>query len=234
MAAVLLPARFRKRRSWVAPSMLVLCSACWVVFAVTIAVAVRFSGDTEWWKLSICALGIAGKSDMPWIFNSGVLVTGLLATLLAARERQAFCDDTRRRVLTQRQRQAIIAVTLLIALQLAVIALVPYDLSSSAKLVHNLAGWGSGWAMWISMLIAAVWIRDFDGRLYRATWVLASGLFGAFILFELGSLTWAQAELIALACSAGWTIGFFYVIEGRGEVSAHPGTACGSTAGPGS
>lgn len=215
MAKALVPIRIPERHQWAAPSMRALCSACWVVLGMTIALAVRFSGDAQWWRLSICALGIAGKSDMPWIFNSGVLSTGVLAALLALRERHALRGYAERRGLTARRRQAIIAVTLIIAAQLTIIAVVPYDLSPTAKLVHNLAGWGSGWSMWFSMLAAAMWIRSFDGRFYRATRVLAAVLFGAFVLFELGVFTWAQAELIALGCSAAWTVGFFGVLDGR-------------------
>lgn len=207
----------RERGVWNAVSLPAACSACWLVFGITVLVADRFSGNPEWWRYSICAFGAAEKSRAPWLFNTGVLATSVLMVMLAAREHEILAPSCRRGIVTAWERSMIVGVTLILALQLAVVGLVPYDLSPTARLVHNLAGWGGGSVLTLGMLSVALASRDF-GRSFRVmTWLMLAAVFTLFMLFELSALPYAIAEVAGLSCCAVWTIRYFSALDELAE-----------------
>jgi hypothetical protein len=188
------------------------CAFGWLVFGLAVASGVAASGNPTWWRLSICALGMAA-SPAPWAFDVGVLAVAGIFALLAIRARSTLAPCVHRGTLTAGQVRAVTGAVVLVAGSLAVLALVPYDVGPFEKMIHNAAGWGSGWVVAASMALVPWRLRIFDRRFYAQTWVALVVFMFAFFGFEAGLLTYAQAEIAAICVAAFWSTVLFARLE---------------------
>ena len=192
--------------------------AGWLAFTLTVVTSIAACGNRTWWRYSLCALGISASHD-PWIFRSGVLVTACIFGVLGAQTRSVLAEHVEAARLTPRQAQVVTAAIALVVMALVVVALVPYDAGAPEKLVHNLAGWGSGWVCAISMVLVLRSPR-FLGRSFSAqTWVALGAFLLFFAGFEASVLTYAQAEIGAVSAMAIWTTLLFANLERLGSAT---------------
>jgi hypothetical protein len=234
-----LKALFAARRLVSTGSLHRTCAAGWLVFGLAVAGGVAASHSPVWWRLSICALGMTA-SPAPWVFNGGMLAVACVFALLAVQTRSVLRPCVNTDGLTECQAHAVTGAILLVAASLAVLALVPYDAGSSEKLVHNFAGWGSGWVVAASMVLVPRRLRVFGSRFYVQTWVALALFMSFFLGFEAGLLTYAQAEIGAICVAALWTTTLFANLEGAGcfaqdscsPVGGHCGRADGDVVQP--
>ena len=187
------------------------------MFAFAILAGVIATNRSDWWRYSVCALGTHVMSHSPWVFNAGILMTAALFALLASQSREMLRMLRERGVLTRGQVLGVVAIPALIAIDLAIVALVPYDVSSLAKLVHNVAGWGSGWVIAAAMFLVPSQLHVFDERFYTRTWLLLGVYAACFTGFEAGVLTYAMAEIGAISVAAAWTVLLYSNLERLGE-----------------
>ena len=194
------------------------CIAGWLAFALTVVTSIAVGGSETWWKYSLCALG-TNASHNPWVFRSGVLVTACLFGVLGAQTRNVLALHVEAARLRPRQAQVVTAAIALVVIALVVVALVPYDAGAPEKLVHNIAGWGSGWVCAISMLLVLRSPR-FLGRTFFTHTLAALAVFLLFFAgFEAGVLTYSQAEIGAISAVAVWTTLLFANLERLGEAT---------------
>jgi hypothetical protein len=189
--------------------------AGWLVFALAVLSSIVATDRPTWWKYSLCALGM-DSSPRPWIFRSGVLATACVFGLLGTQTHNALGAHVRAARLRPRQAQAVTTAIALVVMSLVVVALVPYDAGAPEKLVHNLAGWGSGWVCAVSMILVLRSPR-FLGRLFSSqTWAALAAFLIFFAAFEVGALTYALAEIGAVSVMAVWTALLFANLERLG------------------
>lgn len=205
-------ARILPRRLALRGSLHRTCAAGWAAFGLAVVGGVLASRNPDWWTLSVCALGMKA-SPAPWVFDYGMLTVALIFALLAARTRALLRSQPDGGGLTARQVDAVTGAVLLVAAQVVVLALIPYDVGPVQKLVHNVAGWGSGWVIALSMLLVPRYLRVFDGGFYARTRLALTFFMSFFAGFELGLLTYAEAEIGAIGIAALWSTILFANLE---------------------
>jgi hypothetical protein len=188
------------------------CAIGWMTFGVAVVGGVAANGNPQWWRFSICALGMT-VSPAPWVFNTGMLAVACAFGWLAVQTNRALSPHVHEAGLTARQLRALTGAVLLVSASLVVLALVPYDIGPLQKSIHNVAGWGSGWVVAASMVLAPRHLRVLDRR-FRTHTALALAVFMSFFAgFEVGLLTYAEAEIGAILVAAVWTTAFFGSLE---------------------
>jgi hypothetical protein len=188
------------------------CAIGWLIFGLAVLGGVIVTGNPVWWRYSICALG-RNASPAPWVFNDGVLVAACVFAVLAAQTRTVLRPCVRGTRLTARHADGVAGAVMLVAAALVVLALVPYDAGPLEKLVHNTAGWGSGWVVAGSMVLVSRRLPIFSRRFYVQTWFALGVFVSCFLGFETGLMTYAQAEIGAICTAALWSTVLFANLE---------------------
>lgn len=166
------------------------------------------TGDTDWWRESICSLGMP-VNGAPVYFNFTMILTGLLVWCFYIYLKPTFKRLVEYKLLNKTQLYLVTIFYFSLGAMALVLGLLPYGINETINFVHNLFGYGIYIFVALFMLFAKLTLNRFPRGFQIANYALLSfGLF-IFLSHEIGGyLTHGIMELILALVIASWLVIF--------------------------
>lgn len=191
--------------------------AFWALIAASIVSGTIIAPGPGWWRPSLSHFGAVGtRSELAY---DGLQVAAACALLVLAFVLADACEPLERAGrLHHRQRLGVGVVVGVLAVALAVLAVLSYNLGGEfgwpVYVVHNVAGWAEAVVPAVSMALLPWTMPVFPRRFYVFTWACLLPLLVVWLLFVVAHvLAHGLSELIAYGVLAAWSFAFLAELQ---------------------
>lgn len=174
----------------------------------TLFFSTYFNDNPLWWQNSFSYLGMS-ESNSRYIFNVGLLFTGILIVTWQFYFMESFTILRDRGLITERTRSLIRWALILTGVLLACVGIFRFGINLIINIIHDVSATGMGVMLGLLMLLLWRFVPGYRPIFYVVSIVMVVLMILSAILKVTGSFNLVGLELAAFALAGLWLILFY-------------------------